>query len=52
MVVPAGLDKDGLPLGLQIIGKAFDEQTVFNACRALEEAANFNALPQTIQKTA
>jgi aspartyl-tRNA(Asn)/glutamyl-tRNA(Gln) amidotransferase subunit A len=46
MVVPAGLDKDGLPLGLQVIGRAFDEQTVFNVCRTLELAADFKALPK------
>jgi len=43
--VPAGLDKDGLPLGLQIIGKALDEDTVFAAAGALEKAADFNAKP-------
>ncbi len=48
MVVPAGLNKDGLPMGLQVIGKAFDEQTIFNTCRALELAANFKALPQAV----
>jgi aspartyl-tRNA(Asn)/glutamyl-tRNA(Gln) amidotransferase subunit A len=48
MVVPAGINKDGLPMGLQVIGKAWDEQTVFNTCRALEIAADFKALPQTI----
>lgn len=45
MVVPAGLSKDGLPMGLQVIGKSFDEQTIFNVCKALEEAANFVAKP-------
>ena len=29
MTVPAGLDANGLPLGLQVIGKPFDEETVF-----------------------
>ncbi len=44
--VPAGLDADGLPLGLQIIGKALDEDTVFAAAGALEKAANFTAKPE------
>ena len=44
--VPAGLDKDGLPLGLQIIGKAMDESTVFAAASALEKAAGFTARPE------
>ena len=35
--VPAGFDKDGLPLGLQIISKHFDEQTMLNVALALEE---------------
>jgi len=45
MSVPAGLTPDGLPLGLQIVGKAFDEATVLRAGRALEVAANFSAKP-------
>jgi aspartyl-tRNA(Asn)/glutamyl-tRNA(Gln) amidotransferase subunit A len=43
--VPAGLTADGLPLGLQIIGKAFDEATVLRAGRAVEQAAGFSARP-------
>ncbi len=43
MSVPAALSADGLPLGLQIIGKAFDEQGVLNAGLALEQRAGFNA---------
>jgi len=46
MSVPAGLDGQGLPLGLQVIGKAFDEQGVLNAGLALEERAGFTARPQ------
>jgi aspartyl-tRNA(Asn)/glutamyl-tRNA(Gln) amidotransferase subunit A len=38
--VPAGLS-DGLPLGLQIIGRAFDEETVLRVGQVLETAANF-----------
>jgi aspartyl-tRNA(Asn)/glutamyl-tRNA(Gln) amidotransferase subunit A len=45
MSVPAGLDGQGLPLGLQIIGKALDEQTVLNAGLAIEERAGFTARP-------
>jgi len=43
MSVPAALNREGLPLGLQIIGKAFDEQGVLNAGLAIEERAGFNA---------
>jgi aspartyl-tRNA(Asn)/glutamyl-tRNA(Gln) amidotransferase subunit A len=45
MSVPAGLDAQGLPLGLQIIGRHFDEETVFAVGGALEQAAGFSALP-------
>ncbi|GGX62928.1 glutamyl-tRNA(Gln) amidotransferase subunit A [Litorimonas cladophorae] len=44
--VPAGLDQNGLPLGLQIIGRAMDEATVFKAASALEDAAGFTAKPE------
>lgn len=37
MSVPAGFDKDGLPLGLQIIGNFFDEQTMLDVALAVEE---------------
>jgi len=39
--VPAGHDKNNLPLGLQLIGKAFDEQTILNLSLAIEKRANF-----------
>jgi aspartyl-tRNA(Asn)/glutamyl-tRNA(Gln) amidotransferase subunit A len=45
MSVPGGLDGQGLPLGLQIIGKAFDEQGVLNAGLAIEQRAGFTARP-------
>ncbi|MDB5429223.1 MAG: glutamyl-tRNA(Gln) amidotransferase, subunit [Caulobacter sp.] len=43
MSVPAGLDAQGLPLGLQIIGRALDEGTVFSVAGAVEQAAGFRA---------
>lgn len=46
MSIPAGLDKDGLPLGLQIIGRPFDEGTVLRTADVMEKAANFTAIPQ------
>ncbi len=39
--IPAGLDKNGYPLGLQIIGKPFDEQTILNIAYSMEEKINF-----------
>jgi aspartyl-tRNA(Asn)/glutamyl-tRNA(Gln) amidotransferase subunit A len=44
--VPAGLSQRSLPLGLQIIGKPFDEATVLRAAHILERAAAFTARPQ------
>ena len=43
--VPAGLSAEGTPLGLQIIGRAFDEETVLRAAAAVEQAAGFTAMP-------
>jgi aspartyl-tRNA(Asn)/glutamyl-tRNA(Gln) amidotransferase subunit A len=43
--VPAGLSGDGLPLGLQVTGRAFDEETVLRVAEALESAASFRHLP-------
>ena len=43
--VPAGLSDDHLPLGLQLIGRPFDEATVLRAAGVLEEAANVTAVP-------
>ena len=43
--VPAGLDANGLPLGLQLLAKPFDEETMFKGMHALEQAAAFKATP-------
>jgi aspartyl-tRNA(Asn)/glutamyl-tRNA(Gln) amidotransferase subunit A len=45
MSIPAGVDANGLPLGLQLIGKALDEGTLFSIGGALEKAADFKAKP-------
>ena len=39
--VPAGLDKKGYPLGLQLIGKTLDEQNILNVAYAFEKNCNF-----------
>ncbi|MDP3905802.1 Asp-tRNA(Asn)/Glu-tRNA(Gln) amidotransferase subunit GatA [Novosphingobium sp.] len=46
MSVPAGLNREGLPLGLQIVGRPFDEQGVLNAGLAIEARAGFTAKPE------
>jgi aspartyl-tRNA(Asn)/glutamyl-tRNA(Gln) amidotransferase subunit A len=46
MSVPAGLNREGLPLGLQLIGRPFDEQGVLNAGLAIEQRAGFVAKPE------
>jgi aspartyl-tRNA(Asn)/glutamyl-tRNA(Gln) amidotransferase subunit A len=43
--VPAGLSSEGLPLGLQLIGRAFDEATLFRLAHRIEEAAAFTVRP-------
>jgi aspartyl-tRNA(Asn)/glutamyl-tRNA(Gln) amidotransferase subunit A len=45
IALPAGLSADGLPLGLQLIARPFDEATMFRAAGVLEAAAGFKALP-------
>jgi aspartyl-tRNA(Asn)/glutamyl-tRNA(Gln) amidotransferase subunit A len=46
MSVPAGLDAQGLPLGLQVITRALDEETMFKVGAALEDSASFKAKPE------
>jgi aspartyl-tRNA(Asn)/glutamyl-tRNA(Gln) amidotransferase subunit A len=45
LAVPAGLDAQGLPLGLQVIGRPFDEESCFAVGAAIERAAGFRAVP-------
>ena len=42
--VPAGLNGDGLPLGLQVLTKRWDEETMFRVCQVLEDSALFPGL--------
>jgi aspartyl-tRNA(Asn)/glutamyl-tRNA(Gln) amidotransferase subunit A len=46
MSVPAGLSSEGTPLGLQLIGKPFDEETLFRVGRVIEQAAGPLAKPR------
>jgi aspartyl-tRNA(Asn)/glutamyl-tRNA(Gln) amidotransferase subunit A len=48
--VPGGLDSQGLPLGLQIIGKAWDEETMFKVAYTLEQAVQFKDIPDLLKK--
>jgi aspartyl-tRNA(Asn)/glutamyl-tRNA(Gln) amidotransferase subunit A len=43
--IPVGLDAQGLPLGLQLIGRPFEEGDLLNHAYALERAAGFGAKP-------
>ncbi len=45
MSVPAMLNENGLPLGLQLVGRPFDEQGVLNAGLAIQQRAGFKAAP-------
>jgi len=44
--LPGGLSAQGLPLGLQLIGRALDEGTLFSLAGVIEEAASFRAKPE------
>ena len=46
MSVPAGLSSEGTPLGLQLIGRPFDEETLFRIARVIEEEAGPLPRPQ------
>ncbi len=46
LVAPAGLSSDGLPLGLQFIGRPFDEETLFTLGEVIEQSAGRTALPE------
>jgi aspartyl-tRNA(Asn)/glutamyl-tRNA(Gln) amidotransferase subunit A len=45
LALPAGLDADGLPLGLQLLGRPFDEETLITIGSAMEQAAQFRCEP-------
>ncbi|WP_413203955.1 Asp-tRNA(Asn)/Glu-tRNA(Gln) amidotransferase subunit GatA [Rhodospirillum sp. A1_3_36] len=47
--VPVGLSSTGLPLGLQLVGRYFDEETVLNVGSVLEKAAGFSAVPKGLE---
>ena len=46
--IPCGVDKKGLPIGMQIIGKSFDEETILKTAYAIEQKIKFreNHKPQ------
>jgi aspartyl-tRNA(Asn)/glutamyl-tRNA(Gln) amidotransferase subunit A len=44
MSLPIGLSQNGLPLGMQLIGRAFDEGTIFKTAYQLERGANFKRM--------
>ncbi len=48
--VPSGLSGDGLPLGLHLITKPFDEETLFRVAGVLEEAVKFTAQPSYLRR--
>jgi aspartyl-tRNA(Asn)/glutamyl-tRNA(Gln) amidotransferase subunit A len=45
--LPAGLDSNGLPLGLQLLANSWQEETLFKAAYALEEALDFRSQLRT-----
>ncbi len=49
LALPVGYSANGLPIGLQVIGKHFDENTVFQVAGALETAAQFDKKPHRVK---
>lgn len=47
--LPVGLSREGLPIGLQVIGKHFDENKVFQIADVLEKSADFNLMPHRVK---
>ena len=45
IAVPGGVTSDGLPLGLQVLGRPFEEATLYRVAGVLEQAAGFTATP-------
>ena len=50
IVAPCGFSREGLPIGLQIIGKPFDEQTLFRAAYAYEQSADHHKMTPNFTK--
>jgi aspartyl-tRNA(Asn)/glutamyl-tRNA(Gln) amidotransferase subunit A len=50
--LPCGLDADGLPIGLQLMGPHLDEPTVLRAAHALEQDLAFDAVPPLVREAA
>ena len=46
--LPSGLSKDGLPMGVQLIGNRFDEGRIFRVSHVIEQSANFTELRKEI----
>ena len=48
--IPVGLDKAGLPVGIQLIANSFDEPNLISVAHTLEKSANFNVIAQGAAK--
>ena len=44
--VPAGLSQAGLPLGLQVLAKPFDEAAIYKVAKVIEDSATISTMPQ------
>ena len=47
--IPVGLSKSGLPIGMQLIGRHYDEKQLYKVASVLEEELQFNNIPDTIE---
>jgi aspartyl-tRNA(Asn)/glutamyl-tRNA(Gln) amidotransferase subunit A len=46
MSVPAGFNQAGLPLGLQVLAKPFDEASIYKVGKVIEDSAAISSMPQ------
>ena len=50
MSVPCGLDREGMPIGFQLIGNHFDEETLYRAAYTYEQNTDFKSNKPTFKK--
>jgi aspartyl-tRNA(Asn)/glutamyl-tRNA(Gln) amidotransferase subunit A len=49
IALPCGLSKGGLPIGMQLIGRAFEEETILRAAHAYEQSTNWRTKKPNIR---
>lgn len=47
--VPCGFDKEGMPIGVQLIGNYFEEEKILNLAHAFEQVTDFDRIPEKLK---